>query len=472
MLEIFCEVDGSHRSDYLELSNPPASPARLQFQRDKYAYAMTLCSDAPFVSTAVRHSTIDSIPPSSGQDVLFQFPRAESIFRSISMPSTPSRRYGVSASSPGFQQLSRVYPTPYTESWVEQQLSSSPSPLPRIPPLPDCGLSPSTLNAEGTPFDRHFDLSQSWHSSDPDMDMSPIARRISGDNATASPRESRHSSNQSSGGSFVPGPWPSMKKKLPSLHSFGHPTFSLGFTSSPVMHVSERSWSPVSSLSALTPLSSPERPLGDNFSGGLSCASSPCSPIFGQNSTTQRSKKNRGLDVTSRRSFRIASRAVIVRSPKHPLADDHDEKQPSCRPKRARTSGDLTAIDFTSQTLEPKSPGIPSQRRLPSEVPRHPDFPLFYRRYPISSFLQLNAEEVSLFNHSTDPGGICNPPRDPRDLYTPRFVKGKGRSKIGLCPICIESPLRGGRGQKLWLSTKFSAFKWSLNFCSQHIQLY
>jgi hypothetical protein len=234
-------------------------------------------------------------------------------------------------------------------------------------------------------------LSQSWHSSDPDM--SPIARRISDDNTTASTRGSGHPSNQSSGGSCVPSPW-SLMEKLPSLHSFGHPTFSSGFNSSPVMHATERSWSPVSSLSALTPLSSPECRLSDGVSGDLSCASSLCSPIFGQNSTTERhSRGNRGLNSTSRHALRTASRAVLVRSPKHPLPDDHNEKQPPCRTKRARTSGGPTAIDLTSQAQEPESLGIPSQRRLPPEVSHHPDFPLFYRRYPISSFVQLDAEE-------------------------------------------------------------------------------
>lgn len=79
-------------------------------------------------------------------------------------------------------------------------------------------------------------------------------------------------------------------------------------------------------------------------------------------------------------------------------------------------------------------------------------------------YLALTMHRASLFNRSKHPGGISNPARDPRDLYTPRFVKGKGRSKIGLCPICIESPLRGGRGQKLWLSTKFSAFNYHMQF--------
>lgn len=81
----------------------------------------------------------------------------------------------------------------------------------------------------------------------------------------------------------------------------------------------------------------------------------------------------------------------------------------------------------------------------------------------LTCHLMLIVRSVFPLTRSRHPGGIYNPPRDPRDLYTPRFVKGKGRTKVGLCPICIESPSRGGRGQKLWLSMKFSAFKWSVS---------
>jgi hypothetical protein len=57
-------------------------------------------------------------------------------------------------------------------------------------------------------------------------------------------------------------------------------------------------------------------------------------------------------------------------------------------------------------------------------------------------------------------GGVYNVPRTALDLYTPRFVKGKGTEKVGLCPICVEPPERGGEKKKLWLAMKFSAFKW------------
>ncbi|KAJ7475231.1 hypothetical protein B0H11DRAFT_1866128 [Mycena galericulata] len=62
------------------------------------------------------------------------------------------------------------------------------------------------------------------------------------------------------------------------------------------------------------------------------------------------------------------------------------------------------------------------------------------------------------------PGGVYNAPRDPFDLYTPRFVKGRGAEKVGLCPICIEAPERGGEGKKVWLSMKFSAFNYHMQY--------
>ncbi|KAI0338168.1 hypothetical protein BDW22DRAFT_1338486, partial [Trametopsis cervina] len=65
---------------------------------------------------------------------------------------------------------------------------------------------------------------------------------------------------------------------------------------------------------------------------------------------------------------------------------------------------------------------------------------------------------------SSLPGAVKNEPRSEFDLYTPRWVKGRGTTKVGLCPICAEPRSRGGEGKRLWLSMKFSAFNYHMQY--------
>ena len=65
------------------------------------------------------------------------------------------------------------------------------------------------------------------------------------------------------------------------------------------------------------------------------------------------------------------------------------------------------------------------------------------------------------------PGGTYHAPRSALDLYTPRFVKGKGINKVGLCPICVEPHERGGQNKQVWLGMKVSAFKWYVHWISR-----
>lgn len=117
----------------------------------------------------------------------------------------------------------------------------------------------------------------------------------------------------------------------------------------------------------------------------------------------------------------------------------------------------LLAVDDTPMN-------IPT-RTFPAGVPKHAAFALLYRQFPLCGYMDPDPASASSSGVGSVPppgalpGGHFNAPRSAEDLYTPRFVRGIGRDKAGLCPICYESRERGGAGRADWLSMKFSAFK-------------
>ncbi|GJJ76983.1 cell cycle checkpoint control protein RAD9A [Entomortierella parvispora] len=52
---------------------------------------------------------------------------------------------------------------------------------------------------------------------------------------------------------------------------------------------------------------------------------------------------------------------------------------------------------------------------------------------------------------------VFNPPRSDDDLYTPRWTKGTGREKVGLCPICMPE-------REFWQKMKCSAYWYHLHY--------
>ncbi|KIM37444.1 hypothetical protein M413DRAFT_423271 [Hebeloma cylindrosporum] len=166
---------------------------------------------------------------------------------------------------------------------------------------------------------------------------------------------------------------------------------------------------------------------------------------------------------------------IILRLKRKPsvIVDPSTPVRRSKRPRRnvafALVDSPLTPDD--DAIMQPSSPefspagqedlvAVFSNRTLPAHVEISDNFPLFYRRFPASSYFQAgDAESPCTLFDMPHPGGNYNPPRAALDLYTPRFGKGKGVDKVGLCPICVESHARGGEKKKLWLAMKFSAFK-------------
>ncbi|KAI5116522.1 hypothetical protein M0805_000588 [Coniferiporia weirii] len=128
--------------------------------------------------------------------------------------------------------------------------------------------------------------------------------------------------------------------------------------------------------------------------------------------------------------------------------------KPAAKPKSA-PEGKLLPLDNTPIDIP--------VRFFPAGVPMHASFSLLYRRFPLCAFLDPQ-NSLSIAPPGPLPGGHFNPPRSAEDLYTPRFVRGVGRDKAGLCPICYESRARGGAGKAEWLSMKFSAFNYHMQY--------
>ncbi|KZS86761.1 hypothetical protein SISNIDRAFT_498719 [Sistotremastrum niveocremeum HHB9708] len=111
-------------------------------------------------------------------------------------------------------------------------------------------------------------------------------------------------------------------------------------------------------------------------------------------------------------------------------------------------------------------------RIFPQNIPLHPKFPLFYRRFPIPCFIGSPMEELGkeIRDRFSDAVidkkslGSFNPAPDIRDLYHPRFVRGTGKTKVGLCPLCRESRERLGEGKSRWFATKVSAYNYHMQY--------
>ena len=94
---------------------------------------------------------------------------------------------------------------------------------------------------------------------------------------------------------------------------------------------------------------------------------------------------------------------------------------------------------------------IPNARSFPPNLPMHPRFPNYYRKYPRPSNISPG--------HAAQANAMMEKSKDfSLDLYTPRFVKGNGLKKMALCPLCMAD------GLIVWKALKISAYWYHMNY--------
>ncbi|EJT98145.1 hypothetical protein DACRYDRAFT_18225 [Dacryopinax primogenitus] len=216
------------------------------------------------------------------------------------------------------------------------------------------------------------------------------------------------------------------------------------------------------------------------------CAPTPiiaAPPIIPATSTKSRRKRLSSSSTTTSTSSRPArtwtsSTLTSLTASQHSVQGDTSSGTIKTTSSSVGSDDPHPATISSESAEEPSSP-VPAERDpaifdetgayirriLPPDVPIVEDFSLFYRRWPMSSLFAREDEighralrQIGMTVKQPQGGWTYNEPRSVYDLYTPRLVKGMGKDKMAMCPVCIEPISRGGEGKRVAYKTKVSAY--------------
>jgi len=138
-----------------------------------------------------------------------------------------------------------------------------------------------------------------------------------------------------------------------------------------------------------------------------------------------------------------ASRRVITQAQtkRRKVTKETNKKEPY----RVCSKG-LSDVESITKVLHKKPPTLPSKLNIGQLL----DVNSYTPRVPLEIDNNLTIKKAS--------GSRVNDTQGPNDLYTPRYIKGIGSSKHGLCPICLFEK------KMAWFNMKFSAYWYHLQF--------
>ncbi|KAL9931208.1 hypothetical protein V8E36_009935 [Tilletia maclaganii] len=194
-------------------------------------------------------------------------------------------------------------------------------------------------------------------------------------------------------------------------------------------------------------------------------SSAPSTPLSSLTSSDEDEDEN-DSDFELKRPNRRASARLTHRQTSLSKASASNSTSP------APTAASRTPETPVGRTYAPASS---ERREFPPGTPIDPSLPLLYQRYYVPSSLEphlwpiiFGGTKVQNFDEEIEAEAqrgtriprraVFREPPSLLNLYAPRYVRGQGMSKEGLCPICWES------GEEKFYKTKQSAFNYHLLF--------